>query len=401
MKTYPEAAISFRGTHLARRLHTLSRAFIIQLFCAAMLLLALRLSAADCRSLHFVPTNYLSGGSPFRIATGDLNGDGNADFVLPSATAFDGYLSIFYGDGTGGFTEPIKLPTGDYPHDVAVGDFNGDGRLDLALVDSFRVGVEVRLNNGNSTFAAPVYYPVEDSPANVVTGDFNQDGSLDLAVTDFASSKIDVLLGTGSGTFNPPIKSDVTTASGGVVVGDFTEDGIPDLAISDYTTESLSILRGDGTGHFALANIYGLGGNGSEVVAADFNQDGHQDLAVGVYNIFPNNHIALYLGNGDGSFEAGQSILVSDPQALLAADLNADGKVDLTTATFSSQTVLFFVGEGTGSFHPPKKFRFRGWNPYPFALAGADFNGDGRTDVVSANYGTGTATTFVSIPCGR
>lgn len=396
MKTSPESAISLRGNRLLRRL---SRASIFQLSCAAMLLVALRVSAADCRRLQFVPTNYFSGGAPFSIATGDLNGDGKADFVLPSGTAFDGYLSIFYGDGAGGFTGPTKLTTADYPHDVAVGDFNGDGSPDLAVIDSSRVGVEVRLNNGDGTFAAPVYYMVEDSPARVVTGDFNQDGNLDLAVTDFASNKIDVLLGTGSGTFNLPIKSTVTTASGGVVVGDFTEDGIPDLAISDYATESLSILRGDGTGHFALANTYGLGGNGSRVVAADFNHDGHQDLAVGVYNIFPNNHIALYLGNGDGSFGAGQSILVSDPQALLAADLNADGNVDLTTATFSSQTVLFLVGEGTGSFRPPKQFTVRGRNPDPFALASADFNGDGRTDVVAADYGTGSATTFVSIPC--
>lgn len=361
-------------------------------------MMALRASAADCRRLQFVSTNYFSGGSPFRIATGDLNGDGKADFVLPDPG--EDYLSIFYGDGAGGFTGPTKLTTAAYPHDVAVGDFNGDGRGDLAVVDSASVGVEVRLNNGDGTFAAPVYYLVEGNPAGVVTGDFNQDGKLDLAVTDFESTKIDVLLGTGSGAFNPPIKSTVTTAAvGGVVVGDFTEDGIPDLAISDYDTEALSILRGDGTGHFALANTYGLGGNGSQVVAADFNHDGHQDLAVGVYNILPNNHIALFLGHGDGSFGAGQSILVSDPQALLAADLNADGRVDLTTATFSFQTVLFLAGDGTGSFRPPRTFTVRGRNPEPFALASADFNGDGRTDVVSADFGSGSATTFVSIPC--
>ena len=143
-----------------------------------------------------------------------------------------------------------------------------------------------------------------------------------------------------------------------------------------------------------------MGSNGGGVAAGDFNRDGHQDLAVGVYNIVPNNHIAVYLGNGDGSFVAGQKILVSDPQAVVATDFDDDGNVDLAAATFNSEAVVFSLGDGTGRFRPPLKFTIGGTNPQPLDLASGDFNGDGRPDLVTADYGNGTATVFLSVSCG-
>ena len=258
MNTDPETNVtSGRGNNLICGLQKLSRGCLALLLFAAVLLVPQQLSAANCKKLRFYPQKqFVSGGSPFNIATGDLNGDSKMDFVLPDPG--DDYLSIFYGDGAGGFTGPSKITTATYPHDVAVGDFNGDGREDLAVLDSGSVGVEVFLNNGDGTFATPAYYLVESDPANIVTGDFNRDGNLDLAVSDFESSNVDVLLGTGTGTFNAPIKSTGTAATGGIVVGNFDEDGVPDLALSDYGTETLSILHGNGAGHFTLINAYGL-----------------------------------------------------------------------------------------------------------------------------------------------
>lgn len=371
------------------------------LLCAAAPLIPQPLSALDCKRLNFYPqTQFTSGGSPTAIATGDLNGDSKVDFAIPDPS--DNYVSIFYNDGAGNFTGPTKITTGTYPHDLAIGDFNGDGLGDLAVLDAFNVGVEVFLNNGNGTFATPVHYLVEGNPANIITADFNRDGNLDLAVIS-DTTNVDVLLGTGTGTFSSPVKS-TAAATGGIAVGDFDEDGVPDLAVSDYGTESLSILHGDGTGHFTLSHSYVLGGNAGEVVTGDFNRDLHLDVAVGVYNISPNNHIAVYLGSGNGNLVAGQEILVSDPAALVATDFNADGNLDLAAATFNSEQVVFALGQGTGRFRPPQKTTIRGRNPQPLDLALADFNGDGRADIVTADYGQstagqGTATLLLSVPC--
>ncbi len=369
---------------------------IVLLLGAVALLVPQQLSAANCQKLRFYPQKqFFSGGSPLSIATGDLNGDSKVDFAIPDPG--NNFFSIFYNDGAGNFTGPTKVTTGSYPHDLTIGDFNGDGLGDLAVLGAFSVGVEVFLNNGNGTFTPPVDYPVAGDPAKIIMADFDLDGELDLAVNYSAGTNLDVYLGTGTGTFSAPVNS-TAAATGRMAVGDFDEDGVPDLAVSDYGAMSLSILHGDGTGHFTLSSTYGLGGNAGAVVTGDFNRDSHQDVAVSVYNISPNNHIAVYFGSGNGSLIAGQEILVS-PTGMVAADFNADGKLDLAGATFTSQQVVFMVGQRTGNLRPPQGATIRGRNPQPIALATADFNEDGRADIVTADHGQGTATVLLSIPC--
>lgn len=336
-------------------------------------------------------------GGANHVRTADLNGDSNVDFVVPGNL---GFVAVFYGDGTGRFASPAIFPAGEYPFDVAVGDFNGDQWLDLAVADyTFgpTPGAQVLLNNGDGTFAAPVLYPTRDQPALVVTADFDQDGNLDLALADYYDSDLNVLLGNGDGTFQPTITSPGPDHPNGMILGDFNEDHKWDVAISNYNSRDLRILLGDGQGHFTIAFTYSLSGNAGEVARGDFNKDGHGDLAVSVFNDFPNNHISVYFGNGDSSFTAGPEVPISDPQGIVAADFNNDGDLDLAVTTYLEHMLVVALGDGFGNFPTVQSF--------PVARAGSamdlavgDFDRNGRRDVVTAAI-NGRADILLNVPC--
>jgi hypothetical protein len=309
---------------------------------------------------------------------------------------------VYYGDGRGHFTGPNNFSAGVYPHDVAVGDFNRDGFPDLAVaagIDGSGAGAAIMLNNGDGTFAAPILYPAEGSPSQIVTADFNRDGKLDLAVTDNISGNVDILLGTGTGAFGPPATFPATATPSGIVVGDFNRDHKLDLAIANYGSQDLRILKGDGRGGFTTIHTYPLSSNAGEVAAGDFNHDGRLDLAVTVYNIGSSDHISVYLGSGDGSFTAGQSIAVFSPQGIAAVDLNNDGNLDLATVTYSGNTVAVALGDGTGLFGSVQTFAAPPNGIYPYDVAAGDFNHDGKQDLVMAGYLEGYAFVLLNQSC--
>ncbi len=282
-------------------------------------------------------------------------------------------------------------------YDVAVADFNRDGKLDLVVVGDLTNNIGILLGNGDGTFQPVVNYDTGGDPNNVAVGDFNGDGFLDLAVTDSnLSSSVSILLGNGDGSFQPHVDYPVEAWAHAVQVGDFNRDGILDLAIANFASETISILLGNGDGTFHAGTDRTTTGTPGDLVVADFNGDGELDLATANSD---QDTMSVYLGNGDGTFRSGVNYLSEiQPDGIVAGDFNGDGKIDIAVANDCGQqdtycfgevypgTVSIFLNNGDGTFQPARYFA-AGFDT--LALTVGDFNGDGRLDVaVSAVCGT-------------
>lgn len=181
---------------------------------------------------------------PFFVTTADLNNDGNPDFITcPWQRSGPTQLGIYLGNGDGTFAEAQRFHAGQNAYQVATGDFNHDGKLDLVTANNFNRGAHVLLGLGDGNFQTATNYPIGDCSA-VITGDFNHDGHTDFAVTDSITAKITVMLGKGDGTF--PTKQDFPVAKGPVMlaVADFDRDGQRDLATANTTANNVTVLLG-------------------------------------------------------------------------------------------------------------------------------------------------------------
>jgi subtilase family serine protease len=228
-----------------------------------------------------VATQPETGTSPALIVVGDFNGDGILDLATGNSNSET--VTVLLGNGDGTFTaSPLSAQTNGPPRSMAVGDFNGDGNLDLVLVGGYSTNlVTILLGNGDGSFAAaaPLALPQNSSPYAVVAGDFNQDGKLDLAIATSSSSSIYIFSGNGDGTFTP-----TTAAATGLIyptnlaVADLNADGKPDLVETNST--QVGILLGNGDGSFATATTVSAGNSPDAIAVSDFNGDGTQDLAI-------------------------------------------------------------------------------------------------------------------------
>ena len=325
------------------------------------------------------------------FAAGDLNGDGFPDLVMAyhgdGGNRDPGHVFLLLGKGDGSFQPPTSFTTELGPDAVALADYNGDNKLDLAVANEFSGDVEVMAGRGDGSVARGPEISAGQSAA-VTAGDFNGDGIPDLAVTNQVGNpvtgNVDILLGVGDGSFQQGASfnagSGINTP-GSIVSADFNGDGKLDLAMTTGA-QYISLAIGKGDGSFASVASVATPSVTDQVVVGDFNRDGKADLAIG-----GGNSVSVLLGNGDGTFRSGGAYpVLTGPLSLTSGDLNGDGIVDLV-ATDSPNDVSVLIGHGDGTFASAVHYPA---GPYPAAVVVADFNGDHRMDVAvlnSPNFG--------------
>ena len=184
--------------------------------------------------------------NPYSIKVGDFNGDGNLDLAVANGGVIPSYdgagVSVLLGNGDGTFQSAVTYEAGVHCYDLAVGDFNGDGKPDLAVRAVWPERFGVLLGNGDGTFQAPAAYSPVGNPFSLAVGDFNGDGRLDLALAIGPSGPVSVLLGNGDGTFQTAANYTAGTYPVGAAVGDFNGDGKPDLAVVDNASTNVAVL---------------------------------------------------------------------------------------------------------------------------------------------------------------
>jgi uncharacterized repeat protein (TIGR01451 family) len=322
------------------------------------------------------PFVYYIGSSATTLATGDFNRDGKADIAL--AFASSNQVMVVTGRGDGGYQSTVSYAVGTAPVSVAIGDFNRDGKPDIATANAVSGNVSILLGNGDGTFQAAVNYTAGASPFWLAVGDFNGDGKPDLAVANNGSNDVSILAGQGDGTFQTAVNYAAGSGPYAVTIGDFNGDGRADLAVVDSHANNISILLGNGDATFLTAVSYAVGSHPSSIAVGDFNGDGKTDLAV---SNDVSNSVSVLAGVGDGTFQAAVNYAVPNGQhSIVIVDINRDGKPDLVVSNSTSNNVSILAGKGDGTFFASVNYA-AGTSPYQVAVG--DFNGDGRADLVT------------------
>jgi glucose/arabinose dehydrogenase len=334
---------------------------------------------------------YATGISAHGVTAADLNGDGWLDLAVANSGSDN--VSILFGNGNGTFTTATNYGVGDEPKSVFAADFDGDGDLDLVTANQATNNVSFLRNNGNGNFASSVSYAASPGAHEVMAADIDGDGDIDIATTGWGGTVVSVLRNNGNGTFTAPTTYGVGNTPHSLQLVDFNGDSRPDLAVANQSSSTLSILLNAGNGTFNPATTYIVGSGPHSIRAADLNGDGRIDLATA--NEYANS-VSVLLGNGNGTFTSAVSYATGNgPKGIAIGDVNGDGRLDLLTANIAGNypninnpggdTISLLLSNGNGTFAAPSTYTT---GSTPFSLTLADFNGDGRLDIASANWHT-------------
>jgi hypothetical protein len=355
------------------------------------------IATATLDPLSVVTAMLPTSGSPRSLAnaqmtaSGDLNGDGIADLV--SATCGgpgSGAVSVQLGVGDGTFQPAVPYPVSCLAV-VAIGDVNGDGKPDLIAVSQTAGTVSILLGSGNGTFTLqPNPLQVGSNfpnaqPDAIAVADLNEDGKLDIVVANGAETDVAVFLGNGDGTFGAEQLFAVGNGANSVAIADLNGDGAPDLMVANQGDGTISVLLGSGNGTFQTQTTltYPYGDSAGLLATGSLRGNGVIDLiAPDLYD--PS--VFIYLGNNDGTFAApvGLNLNVNSGMAAAVADLNHDGKLDLAVSTFGEIGVFYGVGDGTFAAETDYSTGQASGQGY-VAIIAADLNNDGLIDLITTD----------------
>jgi hypothetical protein len=327
---------------------------------------------------------------PRSISAGDLTGDGYPELVLgdytnnPQEPPVSGKkANVLLNLGNGTFSARHDVEVLDAPVSATLADLDGDGFDDMLIADWYWDSVSVRLGLGDGNFGPLAAYPTATKPIWLAVTDVNQDGALDVAAA--CDDVVSVLLNQGAGTLGA--KTDLptgATSARNMVSADFNSDGKPDFAIPEWVGAYVAVILSQSNGSYASPVNYATSDPASSVAAGDFNADGKPDLAIILAkSTSTTSAVRVRINNGNGTFgpaaDYGTGVYAS---AMIAADLNGDGKSDLAVTNRDDATVSVLL-RTSSAFSPKVDYPTNGW---PRGLTAADMDSDGKLDLVIADY---------------
>ena len=379
-----------------------------------------RAQAASLNSTHFTTIVIPVGSDPDAVVVADVNHDGKPDII--AANPNSGTVTVLLGDGKGHFHPAAgsPFPAGHQPTDIGIGDFTGDGNLDLVLPNHQTPYVTLLLGDGRGGFRPAPHSPFathsSPHPHGVAVGHFcGDDRPLDAVIDSWGSGQIELLIGDGKGNFvNGPMFSAGQGSDTPLHTADFNHDGAPDIvmpdtAIGHWNANTVSILLGDGRCgfHGAPGSPFPGGAVPWSVAVGDLNHDGNPDLVVVPYGPQVQNpeQIAatVLLGDGKGGFHPmpGSPLALpgcKSPRRVAIGDVTANGIQDFVVTCMNSETVLLFLGSKAEGYQVSPLNIPDGKTDGAVAERGvtiADLTGDGRNDIILTNGSAGTITLLV------
>ena len=331
--------------------------------------------------------------SPYSVALGDFNKDGRLDIAVTNLNTSN--VGILFGIEIPNFRSFGAYSTGSaaHPRYVVVGDFNNDTKLDIAVANSGTDSVGVLLGYENATFAAQTTFSTGSLsfPISLVVADFSNDNILDIVVANSFTNNIGIFYGFGNGTFESlqVFWTENGTQPQSIASGDFNNDNRLDIAVANYDADNVNVLLRCDDARFQNEVIYSSGGDTEplSVAVGDFNNDSWLDIVVA--NSLGAN-LGVFLGYGNGTFSAQRTYptgVGSLPQTVVVGDVNNDEHLDLVVTNALKDNIGIFLGYGNGTFSDQMIYPTE-YGSTPVSVALGDFNNDGNLDIVNACYWT-------------